>query len=1069
MRKLLATALLGLASQCAFAQTASIRGLITDPSGASLVGAKVTLKNTQKGWTRAVMADQDGSYTFTQIAPEVYSLSVEAAGFTAEERSGIVLQVNQDARLDFALKVGSTSDRVVVMAESPLIQSENASTGAVVDEQKIKELPLNGREFWQLAQVSPMVFTPPQGSSLGFRGGFNVAGNAEVTNQFVMDGIDNNDQTTGQPTHRPSVDGIQEFKVLTGVYSAEYGRQSGGQVIVTTKSGSNEIHGTAYYFHRNDNLDARNFFLRGPTPELKRHQYGGSGGGPIWKNKTFYFGTYEALKLGEGVARLRTVPTALMGRGDLSELNRVIRDPQNNQPFPGAQIPSSRLHPTSQKFLRFWPQTNQPGSINNYSFSGVRTQDQKQFSTRLDHRFSDKDSLYFSYQFSRRENIEPSNALCGDRGLPLFSCTEPERTQTGSLVHTHVFTPALLNEARIGFNRIRTNRFQDDRALGNLVKELGLPQGGPQGLAGPEFENTGLPQLRVTGYATLGGPTNLPQGRAVTNYNLVNTTTWIRGGHTIRMGFDLKRYIFNSWLTQFGRGDFFFNGQFTGDPMGDFLIGGLRQTQRQPGEPFNNLYNFALAAFVQDDWVVSRRLTLNLGLRYDFFQPVLERVDKNASFDVNTGNIVTSDGRALNVVNGRLAEVGRSPLDRYMWRPDKNNFAPRFGFAYRLDNDNRTVLRGGYGWFYNMVILGNGISTMYRGLPFRFAETVVNSPTAVLATWENPFPVTSGGGLNPQGINPDFRDAYIQQWSLGVQRQLSKNLVLDTTYLGSKGTRLPINFDYNQPEPGPGAIAGRRPFRQWGTANYRESVGASTFHALSARLEHRFASGLSALVSYTYSKSIDLGAGLASSGDGETGVLNPRNLSAERGRSEFDTRHRAIISLVYELPFGKGRTFAGNANRFLDSLIGGWEVTGIILLQTGRPFTVFTARDMSNTGNTANRPNVVGNWRPAQQTPANWIERAAFSDVLPANTFAYGNLGTNTFDGDSINTFDLGFFKRFTLTERVRFQLRAELFNAFNHANFAFPDNNLQSTGFGTISRTNTLNRQIQIGGKLVF
>ncbi len=1053
----------------AFAQTASLRGVVTDPSGALLPKANVVLKNTSKGWQRDAVSGDDGGYVFTQIPPDTYAVAVESAGFAPEERQNIVLQVNQDVRIDFTLKVGSTSDKIVVMAEAPLVQSENATTGAVVDERKIKELPLNGREFWQLAQVSPMVFTPPQGSSLGFRGGFTVAGNAEVTNQFVMDGIDNNDLTTGQPTHRPSVDGIQEFKVLTGVYSAEYGRQSGGQVIITTKSGGNEMHGTAYYFHRNDNLDARNFFLRGRTPELKRHQYGGSFGGPIIKNRTFYFATYEALRLGEGVARLSTVPTAAMAGGNLSELGINIRDPQTNQPFPGAVIPPSRLHPTSQKLLQYWPRPNLPGIRNNYSFANVRTQDQDQFSTRVDHRFSDRDSLYFSYQFSERENREPSNPLCGDRGLPLFSCTEPERTQTGSLVHTHVFSPGLLNEFRIGFNRIRTNRFQDDRELGNVVAALGLPQGGPNGLAGPEFENTGVPQVRISGYATIGGPTNLPQGRGVTNYNLVNGTTIIKGGHTMKIGLDYKRYIFNSWLTQFGRGDFFFNGQFTTDPMGDFLLGGLRQTQRQPGEPFNNLYNFAAAAFFQDDWVVTRKLTVNLGIRYDYFQPILERVNKNASWDVGTGEIITSQGDAFNVVGGRLTRVGAASLGRFMWHPDRNNWAPRVGFAYRLDNDSKTVIRGGYGVFYNMVIMGNGISTMYRGLPFRFAETIINQPANVIATWENPFPPTAGGGLAPQGINAGFRDANIQQWSFGLQRQLTRNLVLDATYLGSKGTRLPINFNINQPDPGPGAIAGRRPWTQWGNINYRESVGKSNFNALSVRVEHRYAAGLSALFSYTYSKSLDLGNGLASSGEGETGVLNPRNLAAERGRSEFDTRHRAITSLVYDLPFGKGGKFLTNVPGWVNQIVGGWETTGIILLQTGRPYTVFTGRDMSNTGNTANRPMVVGEWRVENPRPEQWINRAAFLDVLPAGTFRYGNLGTNTFDGDGIVTFDIGLFKKFAITEKVLFQFRAELFNAFNHANFAFPDNNLQSAAFGTVSRTSTLNRQIQFGGKFVF
>ncbi|MBI3679169.1 MAG: TonB-dependent receptor [Acidobacteria bacterium] len=1045
--------LLLAAAASLFGQTATLRGLVSDPTGAVIPRAKVSVTSLEKGWTRTVETDEAGSYVFTQLAPEHYNVTVESAGFVPEERQNVILQVNEEYRIDFSLRVGATQEKIIVQAEAALIQSENANTGAVIDERKIRELPLNGREFWQLAQLSPMVLSPTQGSTLGFRGGFSVAGSPEVNNAFIMDGIDNNDQTTGQPTHRPSVDGIQEFKVLTGIYSAEYGRQSGGQIVITTKSGSNTLHGTAYYFHRNDSLDARNFFTPGALPDLKRHQYGGSAGGPMLRNRTFYFGTWEALRLGEGVARLRTTPTDKMWTGDLSELNRVIRDPSGGN-FPGGVIPAARLHATSLKFREYYPRPALPGVINNYAFSGTRTQNQDQFSGRVDHRFSEKDSIYVSYQFSQRQNNEPSNSLCGDRGLPIFSCTEPERTQTGSIVHMHVFSPGLLNELRFGFNRIRTNRFQDDMALGNVVQKIGIP-----GLAGPEYFNTGVPQITITGYATIGGPTNLPQGRRVTNYNLVDGVTWVRSGHTMKGGVDYKKYLFNSFFTSFGRAAFTFNGQFTGDPFADFLLGGLRQTQRQPGEPFNNIFNFSLGGYFQDDWQVSRKLTLNLGLRYEYNQPILERVNKNASYDPGTGNIIVADGRLMNVDSaGQLVAVGTSSLGRRMWRPDRNNFAPRFGLAWRPFADNRTVIRAGYGIFYNLIVSANGLSTMYRGLPFRRSETFINQTTNVIATWANPFPSgVAGGGLNPQGMNANFPDAYIQQWSFGFERQITGSLVVDASYFGSKGTHLPLNWDINQPEPGPGAIANRRPFRQWGAANYRDAVGGSNFNALALRLEHRFSHGLSMLAAYTLSKSLDYGAPPATGGNGESGILYTRNFKLERGLSEFDTRHRMITSAVYELPFARG-------NR----LLGGWEVSGIVLLQSGRPFTVTTARDISNTGG-QNRPNVAGSPRIDDPRPERWFNTAAFSDTLPAGVFAYGNAGPNLLISDGISNFDLSVFKNFRILERLSLQFRSEFFNAFNHANFGLPDANLASGTFGRVSQTSTLNRQIQFGLKLVW
>lgn len=1051
--------------------TATVRGTIRDESGAVVPGANVTIQNMNKGWARTTTTDSQGDYVITQLPADTYAIMVQLTGFKTEVREGIVLQVGQEARIDFTLTVGQLEERVVVTAGAPLVQSENAMVGNVIDELKIKEMPLNGREFWQLARLAPNVFEPPQNSTLGFRGGFNVAGNPEVNNYFLLDGIDNNDETTAQPTHRPSVDGIREFKVLTGIYSAEYGRQSGGQIIITTKSGTNELHGTAFEFLRNDNLDARNFFLRGPKPELKRNQFGGSAGGPIFKDRTFFFVTYEGLRLTESVARLRTVPTEKMRRGDLSEIRTTIRDPQTGQPFPNNIIPESRIHRVSRALLEFWPLPNQPGIANNFAFNGARTQNQNQFSLRIDHKLSSANSLFGSYQFMQRRNFEPSNPLCGDRGLPLFSCTEPERTQHIAIVDTHVFSARFLNEFRIGYNRLRTNRFQDDMVLGNVVQKLGLPQGGPNGLAGPEFFNTGVPQVAVTGFATIGGPTNLPQGRRTNTYHVADSVTYTGGSHTIKAGADVKRFLFNSFFTQDGRGAFSFNGQFTGNAFADFLLGLLRTTGRAPGEPFSNTYTSQVGFYGQDDWKVSPKLTLNLGLRYELNYPELERVNKFSSFDPATGRVPVADGRLIDVdpQTGNLVTVGKSPLGRRMWRLDKNNLAPRFGFAYRPFADNRTVIRGGYGIFYNQIVAGNGLSQMYRGIPFRIRQTFTNTPSQIIATWENPFPPgPSGAGFTPHGINPDFPSAYIQQWSLGIQRELHGDMVIELTYLGSKGTHLPLAYNINQPDPGPGSIQSRRPYRQWSNITWRDAVGTSNYHGFSLRVERRFSQGLAFLSSWTYSKSIDLGAPPSTSGDGEAGVQDPKNLRAERGLSEFDTRHRFVTSVVYDLPFGRGRRWLSHAPTVVDYILGGWELTGIFTLQSGRPFTVITGRDISNTGAT-NRPFLVGDPKLDHPTADRWFNINAFSDTLPPGVFAYGNVGRNTLIGDGVNNLDLGLFKNFDLGEERRLQFRAEFFNVANHANFGLPVRNRSSSAFGSVQQTSTLNRQIQFGLKFIF
>lgn len=1049
---------------------ATLRGTVQDASGAVVAGAQVSVQNQDKGWTRKASTGSDGEYAIPQLPPDRYIITVEMQGFQTEVRRGIKLEVSQETRVDFSMQVGSTMNEINVTGEVPLVQSENASVGSVVDEQKIKELPLNGREFWQLAQLAPNVFNPPQNSTLGFRGGFNVAGNPEVNNNYILDGVDNNDETTAQPTHRPSVDGIQEFRVLTGVYGAEYGRMAGGQVIVTTKSGSNQTHGTAFFFHRNNALDARNFFTRGALPDLKRYQYGGSVGGKIIRDKLFYFGTFEGLRLGEGVAKLGTVPTERMRGGDLGQFSSVVRDPSNNQPFPGNLIPSNRLDGTARKLLTYFPAPNASGTLNNYALSTIRKQDQNQFSSRADYRISDRDSVFASYQFNERENYEPSNALCSSRELPGFGCFEPERTQIGSLVHTHVFSPSVVNELRMGVNRLRTNRFQEDEALGNVVKDLGIPQGGPNGVAGPEFNNTGVPQVTITGFSTIGGATNLPQGRRTTTYNLLDSISIIKGKHTIKAGIDLKNWRFSSFFTTNGRGAFSFNGQFTGLAYADFLLGGLRTTARQPGEPFNNLYTWSHNFYVQDDWQVAKNLTLNIGIRYELSIPAKEIVNKFSSYDPKTGNIIVADGRLMNTnAAGNLVTVGQHNLGDRMYRTDTNNWAPRFGFAWRVFGDAKTVVRGGYGIFYNHIVSGNGISAMYRGLPFRLSQTFTNTVTNVVATWANPFPPgVAAGGLTPTGMNYNFPSGYVGQWSFGLQHQVVSNLVVDATYLGSKGTRLPLAYNINQPEPGPGALQNRRPFPQWGNVNYRDAVGTSTFHSLALRIEKRYSQGVTFLSSYTYSKSIDLSPPLSTSGDGEAGVQNPRNLLLERGLSEFDVRHRLVNSVVWDLPFGKGKRFGNSMPKMLDYIAGGWRSTGIITMQTGRPFTITTSRDISNTGG-ANRPNLVGSPALDKPTAERWFNIDAFSDTLPAGTFAYGNVGSNTMRSDGIMNWDLSIFKNIATREGQRLQLRFEFFNAFNLVNFGIPDRDRNSGTFGRVSLTSTNSRQIQLGVKYVF
>ncbi len=1064
---------------------ATILGRVTDESGAVVPRAKIIVTNVGTNQSRTVETSEAGEYAVPQLAPGEYTLATEMTGFKKEVRRGIVLETNQEARIDLVLKVGNVAEVVEVSAAAPLVSSENAALGNVVDQKKIVELPLNGRDYLQLAQLQPNVFAPAQGSTLGFRGGFNVAGASEVANNYIKDGIDNNDETTNQPLHRPVLDAVREFKVLTGTYSAEYGRQAGGQIIVTTRSGTNDLHGSLFEFHRNSPLDAKNFFA--PTkPSFRRNQFGGVVGGPIRRNGTFFFASYEGQRRGQQEAGLATVPTLALKRGDFSAISTPIRNPfANNQPFPGNQIPQSLWSRQGAGLLALYPDPNRAGA-QNFVSAGTGPFRLDQFSARVDHRIGDKDNLFGVYEFANSKEFFPiSNPLCSARDVPGWGCDELQRTQHSVLVWTHVFGPRLVNEARVGYTRFGFYRLQEDRTV-DVVNRLGI-----SGLtdAGKTPFNNGAPATVVTGFSTIGGPTNLPQGRHDNTYHYVENMTFVQGSHTMRWGLDIRRFLFNSFFTSFGRGSFNFDGRFTGHSAADLLLGMPFQADRNLGEPFHNALTFSSGYYFQDDWKVTPKLTLNLGVRYEYNLPPIEKVNKMASFDQRTGTLkVAGDREAfINPASGRLEIRSRSGVGRRMWETDVNNFAPRVGLAWRPFGGTGTVIRAGLGTFYNYQIVGNGITPLSRNSPFRLRQTAGPFPNTARPNLADVFAGTPS--VVPPGIQEDFKTAYINQWSFGIQRELAANLVLDVSYLGSQGHKLPIPWNINQALPGPGSVASRRPFQGFGaiTGGFVSSIGNSNFNALQIRAERRFSRGLSFVSSYTWSKSIDNNSGISTGSDSSGNAQNARNLRAERSLSDFDVNHRWVLSYVYDLPFGPGRHFS-SSSRVASAILGGWQLTGILTLQGGRPFTIFSGRDESNTAGGNDRPNVIGDWRVSKRTPDRWFNpctrlangtlRNCSSGDTPAweinsiNTF--GNAGRNILRGDQLKNFDFGVYRSFKITERQSIQFRTEFFNLTNHPNFFFPEGSAARVSLGTISRAafqaqTGAQRQIQFALKYIF
>jgi hypothetical protein len=1061
---------------------ATIVGRVTDDSGAVVPDTRITITNTGTNEGRTVTVGADGEYSIPQLAPGEYSLAAEHAGFNKFVRSGIVLETNQQARVDISLKVGAVTERVQVSAAAPLVTTESADLGNIVDQKKIVELPLNGRDYLQLAFLQPNVFAPAQGSNLGFRGGLNVAGNSEIANQYILDGIDNNDETTNQPLHRPILDAVREFKVLTGTYSAEHGRQAGGQVMVTTRSGTNAFHGAAWEFHRNSPLDARNFFAP-QKPSFRRNQFGGVLGGPIRRDRTFFFLAYEGQRRGQQEAGLATVPSLAFRNGDFSSIQTPIRNPlDGNNPFQGNQIPESLRSKQGAGLLGLYPTPNRSGSQNFVSAAAGHFSI-NQWSARVDHRFGERDDVYAVYEFADSAEFYPlSNPLCSARDVPGWGCDELQRTQHAVTVWTHIFSPRLFSEARVGYARFGFFRLQQDRDV-NVIQALGI---GGLTDAGKTPFNNGAPQTQLTGFATIGGPTNLPQGRHDNTYNYIETMTFIAGKHAIKYGFDIRRFLFNSFFTSFGRGSFVFDGTFTGNSVADLLLGMPRQADRNLGEPFHNAMTFASGYYFQDDWKIAPKLTLNLGVRYDLDLPEVERVNKLASFDPSRNTIKVAGGLEYYIDNNSptgLSSRPRPDVGRRLWATDKNSFGPRLGLAWRPFGGTSTVVRAGFGTFYNHQIVGNGLTPLSRNSPFRLRQT-----SGPFQATDRPNLANAFSGIPSvvaPGIDPNFRTAYINEWSFGLQHEIASNFVLDVSYLGSQGHKLPIGWNINQALPGPGSIASRRPYAGFGniTGGYVSSIGNSNFNGLTVRSERRLSSGLSFIASYSWSKSIDDSVGVSAASDASTlFAQDARNLRAERSVSDYDVTHRFVFSYVYDLPLGR------NQRKSLRAIAGGWQLTGILTLQTGPPFTVLSGRDESNTAGGSDRPNVIGDWRIANRSPDRWfntctlLANGAQRNCLPGDNPAwqvnaintFGNAGRNILRSAGLWNYDVGISRLFHITERVSLRFRSEFFNLLNHPNFALPNQSAASSSFASVARAafqsqTGAQRQIQFAAKIVF
>ena len=1097
------------AAGAAMAQTATgqITGTVKDANGSVLAKARVKVDSALTGLTRETTTNEEGIYVFPLLPVGVYSVTVEQQGFRAARKANISINVDQIVRSDFDLTVGEVSAIVEVEAGAVALDSETASIGQIVSQRQVTQLPLNGRNFLQLLFLGAgaVETTGEQGTMRqGAGNAISINGARPTSNNYLLDGTSNTDTALGTPTAILSVDAIQEFKEQTATYSAEYGF-SANQVNIVSKRGTNNLHGTVFWFGRNDALDANNFFnnARGvEKTKLRQNQYGFVAGGPViipklydGRNKSFWLANFEGYKRILGFSDLLTVPTPdqLAGR-----FTTTIIDPLTGQPFSNNTIPQNRFSRVAKLAVaKFFPAPNFTGPGGNYLRNRNLPLDQNQYTIR-----GDQELGRFGSVFGRFTNTDYSNTSVGNT-TELGDRFFIQQTKSWQVSHTIPLGPNLVNQFRLGYIEARADE------NGTAASQSDID---PLRLTGVF---TGIPDVQRTypavGFAGVGAGL-AGGGSAVNDYttsfqpmwDISNTTTWIRGNHTLNFGANFRKWSLQRDLANDFLGQFTYSGFFTGNgtrdhAIADFLLGYFSGAsvfqpagfgvEGKVGNP--RQFNFSyLAPYIQDDWKVNQRLTLNLGLRYDFRTIPTESNDRMGWRDLSNprGGLLVADKNLVEkgiVGDQSYYRFGdrRNPADA-----SKRVFAPRFGFAFRPFNDNKTVVRGGYGVFFDSAE-GREIDGAADIFPYVSRGNYTQSlGQANLIITDSLFPdFASAKVATPAAntflavnISPEPRNPYVQQWSLGVQRSLTQKTTLELNYIGTKGTHLLMRRNIAQARPpanpalcaatptaGDCPVASRKPFTNFGTYIDSDWSGNSSYNAFNAKVEHRSNSMLFTMV-YTWAKSIDnksAAAGIGNDVAGWQGFLNNADVRRDRGLSEFDVDHRLVSSLVYELPIGRGKKFGGNLPKAADLVIGGWQVNAIATFQQGFPLTV-TAADLGGLNDTfnTNRADLVGTPR-LTKTLNQWFDTSAFRQ--PAAGFL-GTSGRSILRAPGINNWDTGLFKNFTITEEVSFQFRFESFNAFNHTQWDVPVRNVADPNFGRIMNARAA-RINQLGAKIVF
>lgn len=1045
--------------------TGEISGVVVDAQGGVLPGASVVAEHLASGTHAEVLADGQGRFLLLSLRPGAYNVTAELSGFKRSIRPGLVVQLGQKIQLDFQLEIGGLSEAVTVSGSTPLVHTANAEVSQVVTNEQVVQLPLNGRQFLQLALLTDNVVLPPggtRGSALQQAGSlFNAAGQRSGHNIYLLDGVKVTDEYFNNMVVSLSPDAIQEFKIIKSQYPAEFGGKASALVNVATKSGTNRFAGTLVEFIRNSAFDTRNYFddPASPLPPLRQHQYGATVGGPLRRDRSFFFANYEGQRVRKSMTQTFSVPSAALRAGDFSGLAPLC-DPLAGTagctPFPDNRIPANRIDRVASAFLPSVPLPTSAGNVQNLRAVGKQRADMEQFSLRLDHRSSAGDQVYgrFTAYDVRDEQPFGSSAL-NETLVPGFGRNVETRSRNGAAGYSRPFGTAFFNELRFGYLDVGGGQFSQNEGL-DFASAAGL-----QGVT-RDPRDVGFPQVSFAGaFSTVGDPTNFTtrQNRSVEFYENVLME---RGRHTIKFGGYLFHLRFRPESPDNARGSFAFTGQFTGNPFGDFLLGYPTSAVAGSGRAEEDGRTTWTHLYAQDDWHVSPNLTINLGLRSEINRHITDEGNRLSSIDLaypggrfvvasdEGGNIAADANPLLPLIPLPWVTSEQAGWDRSLLRPGYRRFAPRTGLVWRVPGESEMVVRAAFGIFLNQWAYSVQ-QAFARNLPF-FATKAVNvasdvrvptlTTASILATQA---PGTVGGAI----MDWDYRVEYNQTYTLDVERQLGPRTSAELSFMASRTVGADSSTVRNVPLPGPGPIAARRPIPQLGPINAIRWDGWGLYHSATLRIQHRLAGGLSAGANYTWSKSRDDASDPGATTHESNLPQNVYDMRSEGALSSYHHAHRLVANGSYALPFWNVR------------------VSGIVTLESGAPFTVNLGTDQANVGaGPAQRPNVSGNPNLSSgRTAQRWFDSSVFS--LPA-PFTFGNAGRNIVYGPGYANVDAVFQKDVRLSGDRRLELRWEVFNVLNRTNFNIPNRIAFTPNFGRIFSALPA-RQMQFGVKLAF